>query len=71
MLMRIKIQGGFEFEVEVFTKCAHGEIKYVAELQDQVISFFDSRVEYSGKTIEDCVSAIAVALDDAVAKAQE
>ena len=72
MLIMLTLRTDYHFEVEVEAVLLDGQVKYKAMLPETAfVSHFDNFAPYEGLSIELAITAIANALEQAIAKLSE
>lgn len=70
MTIEIEIRKGFKFQITISALFENGQVVYQSQLLSGFISFFNNYDVYKGSSIEESVSKIAKALEDALKQSQ-
>lgn len=66
-MIELVVHKEYRFEIKVEARREAGKVRYHATVEGgALISHFDARADYVGKTVEQAVEAIAKALDEAI-----
>ena len=66
-MIELVVHKEFRFDIAIEARREGGKVLYYARVDEgAMISHFDARRDYSGKTVELAVEAIAKALDEAI-----
>lgn len=66
-MIELVVHKEYRFDIAIEARREAGKVLYYATvIGGALISHFDARRDYSGKTIEQAVEAIAKGLDDAI-----
>lgn len=70
MFIEIEIRKGFKFEIKINAKYENDVVLYQAQLVTGFISYFNNYDIYQGTSIEESISKISKALEDALKQTQ-